>query len=221
MNDYCVKSIDSFECKDWLLKKHYAKRVPTIIYCFGLFYKNQMVGVCTFGNPPKAMNNGEAIFAKCTIKTVELNRLVTNENLNKNALSFFVSKCIKMLPSCICIVSYADYTFGHNGYIYQATNWIYTGLNKIHERQIFYKGVEVHPRTITGKNLKISELPNIDKNYTLGEYTKKHRYIMIKAPKKYKKKLLKNLKYGIESFPKGNNKRYDASYKPITQTKLF
>ena len=100
-----------------------------------------------------------------------------------------------MLPSPLCLISYADYTFGHNGYIYQATNWIYCGLNQIHERQIFYKGKEVHPRSITAKNIKISELPTLDSNYTLGDYTKKHRYLKIKANKKYKNILIKDLIY--------------------------
>jgi len=31
----------------------------------------------------------------------------------------------------------------------------------------------------------------------------------------------KNLKYGIEPYPKGQNKNYDASYKPNIQTTLF
>ena len=38
-----------------------------------------------------------------------------------------------------------------------------------------------------------------------------------------KKKLKKNLKgkYKIEPYPKGENKRYDASYKPTIQARLF
>ena len=33
--------------------------------------------------------------------------------------------------------------------------------------------------------------------------------------------MYKNLKMNIFPYPKGNNERYDASYKPQTQTKLF
>ena len=33
--------------------------------------------------------------------------------------------------------------------------------------------------------------------------------------------MLKNLKYEIKPYPKGKNKRYDASYKPTTQATLF
>ena len=63
--------------------------------------------------------------------------------------------------------------------------------------------------------------PKIIKNYTLGDYTKKHRYLKILTNKKLKKKLLNDLNYKIQPYPKGDNKRYDASYKPITQQTLF
>ena len=56
----------------------------------------------------------------------ELNRLCTNDNLKKNANSFFFSNCIKLLPKPIIIVSYADQIIGHSGYIYQASNFLYT-----------------------------------------------------------------------------------------------
>ena len=49
---YTVSSIDSYLCKDWLLYKHYAKRIPSIEYSFGLYDGSILVGVCTFGCPP-------------------------------------------------------------------------------------------------------------------------------------------------------------------------
>lgn len=33
--------------------------------------------------------------------------------------------------------------------------------------------------------------------------------------------MMKNLRYKINPYPKGNNSRYDSSYKPNTQTQLF
>lgn len=46
-----VKRIKPEETKEWLLYKHYAKRIPNIVYAFGLFDGQQLVGVCTFGIP--------------------------------------------------------------------------------------------------------------------------------------------------------------------------
>lgn len=222
LHKYVVKSIDSFQCKDWLLNKHYAKRIPSIEYSFGLFDNNLLIGVCTFGCPPRVMNNGECIFNSYRVKTVELNRLVVNERLPKNTLSFFVSKCLNYLPIPICVVSYADFTFGHNGYIYQATNWIYTGLNQIHERQVFLNGKEVHPRTACSMGFtSISDWAAKEPNVTLGEYTKKHRYFMFLGNKKDKLKMKSDLIYDILNYPKGDNIRYDSSYKPTIQGQLF
>lgn len=219
--DYQVKPIKKEETKEWLLYKHYAKRIPNIEFAFGLYDENILIGICTFGTPPRVMNNGESIFFAYRVKTYELNRLVIESKI-KNALSFFVSQCLRMLPSPCCIVSYADYTFGHNGYIYQATNWIYCGLNQIHERKIFYNGKEVHPRTACSNGFtNITEWAKNDKNVELGEYTKKHRYFYFIGSKAQKKKMKKDLKYPILPYPKGNNKRYDASYEPTVQLTLI
>ena len=47
---YKVDSIKSQETYDWLLHKHYAKRIPPISYAFGLFKDKELLGVCTYGN---------------------------------------------------------------------------------------------------------------------------------------------------------------------------
>ena len=62
---------------------------------------------------------------------------------------------------------------------------------------------------------------NIDYTKNRKFRSSKHRYIMFLGSKTQKKNMLKNLKYNIEPYPKGQNKRYDASYEPTIQTKLF
>lgn len=219
---YCIIPIDRFQCKEWLLYKHYAKRIPSIEFSFGIYDSDILIGICTFGGPPRVMNNGECIFKEYRVKTLELNRLVVNDGLQTNTLSFFVSSCLKMLPKPCCVVSYADFSFGHNGYIYQATNWIYTGLNQIHERQIFYNGKEVHPRTACSRGFtSIADWATKDKNVILGEYTKKHRYFYFVGSKKQIKKMREELVYDILPYPKGNNNRYNSEYRPSVQIKLF
>lgn len=222
-NLFFVKSIDSFQCKDWLLHKHYAKRIPAIEYSFGLFdHENLLIGICTLGPPPRVMNNAESIFREYRCKTLELNRLCVNQDQHKNTLSFFVSSVLKLISKNTCIVSYADYTFGHQGYIYQATNWLYTGLNQIHERQVFLNGKEVHPRTACSMGFtNITEWAKNNKDVTLGDYTKKHRYFYFVGSKTQRQKMIKDLIYKAEPYPKGDNQRYDAGYMPQVQIQLF
>lgn len=221
--NYIVRSIDSEQCKEWILYKHYAKRIPAIEYSFGLYNEDLfLLGVCTFGPPPRVMNYGESIFNEYRVKTLELNRLCVTDGQPKNTLSFFVSRSLNLLPKPCCVVSYADATFGHTGYIYQATNWHYTGLNQIHDRQVYHFGKEVHPRTACSLGFtSMQEWAKNDSNVVLGEYTKKHRYFKFLGDKRQVRKMITDLIYTVQSYPKGNNNRYDSSYKPTVQGQLF
>ena len=222
---YKVESIKSKETYDWLLNKHYAKRIPSISYAFGLFEDKVLIGVCTYGFPA---SNGLCLGLggiKYKKKVLELNRLCTNENIDKNALSYFVSNTLKLLPKPMILVSFADTGQNHNGYIYQATNWIYTGLS---DKHIFWDIVgettNTHDRHRWDKYGGIDKAKEILGDKMVGTYrSQKHRYIYFTGNKNIKKTFKKNLKgkYSIKPYPKGQNKRYDTSYKPTIQTKLF
>lgn len=204
---YQVKSIDSYLCKDWLLNKHYAKRLCSISYSFGLFENNILVGILTIGKPASPQLCNGVCGIENSKYVYELNRLCVNDNLEKNVLSYFVSKSLKLINENMILVSYADTQMNHNGYIYQATNWFYTGATKERTDIGFEDGT--HSR-------------HYDKNidYSIRKFrSSKHRYIYFLG--KLRKKFLKELNYKIQPYPKGENKRYDSSYKPIIQIELF
>ena len=221
---YIIKSIDSNQCKEWLMYKHYAKRIPNIMQSFGL-YSNDLVlqGVCTYGVPARMLNMGYGIFGgKIQVFTMELNRLVVNEGLEKNTLSYFVSKTLNMLPKPICVVSYADGNNGHHGYIYQATNWIYTGITSV-ENMYIDKRINklIHPRTIVSMygSRSLENLP--DYIEMQKETSGKFRYLKFIGDRKSVFQMKNNLTYDILPYPKGQNERYDSGYKTVTQGLLF
>jgi hypothetical protein len=204
---YKVISINSYLCYDWLLYKHYAKRIPSISYSFGLYNDNLLVGILTIGKPASPQLCDGICGKEYSNYVYELNRLCINEGLEKNVLSYFVSKCLKLINKDMILVSYADTKMSHNGYIYQATNWIYTGATKERTDIGFEDGT--HSR-------------HYDKNidYSIRKHrSSKHRYVYFIG--KLKKQFIKNLNYKICKYPKGENKYYDASYNPIIQTILF
>ena len=208
---YTVKSIKSKETHDWLLNKHYAKRIPPIMWAFGLF-DDYLQGVCTFGKPT-SHTLCDGIAGKDNSHMVyELSRLVINDDCPKNTASYFVSKCLKMLPNDLIVVSFADKSIGHVGKVYQATNWVYTGLSKKRSSWRYVDGKNKHHRGITD-NKSYDELRNDDR-FEYIPNPRKHRYVYFTG-KKYK------LNYPIKPYPKGDSKRYDASYKPQVQTTLF
>lgn len=205
---YCVKSIDSWQCYDWLLHKHYAKRIPSISYAFGLYCDNILSGVLTIGKPASPSLCIGVCGYEFSKYVYELNRLVINDGLDKNVLSFFVSQSLKLIKEDLILVSYADTDMGHNGYIYQATNWIYTGSTKERTDIGFEDGS--HSRHYD---------KNIDYSENRKKRSSKHRYVFFLG--RLKKTFYKNLKYTISEYPKGDNSRYDASYKPNVQINLF
>ena len=231
---YQVKSIQNFECKEWLLYKHYAKRIPSISYAFGLHNcMNFLEGVITFGRPVAHTLVKNAFGGKFQDNFLELNRLVVNEGLEKNTLSYFVSKSLNMLPKPMAIVSYADTAQNHHGYIYQATNWIYTGLSD-NFKDYMVKGLEhLHSSTImdlVGRSdgekghidkVKLLKLKFGEENVYMVDRSRKHRYFYFLGTKKQIQEMKDSLKYEKMPYPKGVNKRYDASYKTLIQTKLF
>ena len=109
-----VIPIKKDEGTEWFLHKHYAKRIPPIFQVFGLYIDNELSGVCSFGKPMshtliKGALNG--MYEDCFL---ELNRLVVNDGLPPNTLSFFVSQCLKKLSSPCVVVSYADTSQHHH-----------------------------------------------------------------------------------------------------------
>tara|TARA_R100000781_G_C4043398_1_gene114824 strand:+ start:40 stop:726 length:687 start_codon:yes stop_codon:yes gene_type:complete len=223
---YKVKSIKKELCKEWLLYKHYLKRKTSFTYCFGLFKKSQLVGIITFGNAiPLTMK--KSLFGEKYMGLVyELNRLCTNDNLHKNANSFFISQSFKLLPSPMIIVSYADKSIGHNGYVYQATNFMFTGESHT-QLDWKLKGKEhLHSRTLMDefafeKN-RIEKLKEKygDKLYQVKREPK-YRYVYVIGNKNQKKQIMNHKRFNILKYPKGKNIYYDASYKITTQTELF
>jgi len=220
--NYTIKSIDYQDCIEWFLKKHYAHRIPPIEFCFGLYDNDILVGVCSYGTPVSSTLRN--LFP--SFKLYELNRLVINENMPKNTLSFFVSKTLNMMPNPSVIVSYADTSQNHNGYIYQATNWIYTGLSAKFMDYMVKSLDHLHNSSIfdlsRGKENRVEWLKQkFGDDLYMKERPRKHRYFYFIGNKKQKKQMMNELPYEIEPYPKGENIRYDASYTPTIQTKLF
>lgn len=221
---YSVQSIKPSETYEWLLYKHYLKRIPPVSYAFGLYKDYNLIGICTFGVPASPSLCTGVCGTEYKDIVFELNRLCINENIDNNSLSYFLSKSLKLLPKTKVIVSYADTSVGHIGYIYQATNWLYTGLSakRTDAKIIGEEDNNKHSRHLFDKYGTINQIKehHPDK-ITWVDRPQKHRYIYFIGTKKEKKVLKKALNYKIQAYPKGDNKRYDASYKPSTQLSLL
>lgn len=193
-----VKIITYDKTKPFLLHKHYAHRMPSISFAYGLYIKEELVGVCTFGIPASHSLCIGVCGKEYEKNVLELNRLYLDDDISKkynNITSEFVSKCFKLLHRTggnYIIVSYADSGMNHIGYIYQALSFIYTG--KTVQRTDIYSGKNKHSRHYN-KNEK--------QTYRVIR-TSKYRYVKFIGSKNFKKYARINLRYKEQEYPKGN-----------------
>jgi hypothetical protein len=200
-----IRPISRKECEPFILGIHYAKRFPSITYAFGMFENNELIGIVTYGTLPSSTLRRGVAGDDYIDKILELNRLVLKHN-RKNEASRLISKSLKMLPESV-VVSFADTEQGHVGYVYQACNFMYTGLSaKRTDWKI--KGKEhLHGQTIADEFRGIENRAKAIRqkygdDFYLKERSRKHRYVYIVGSKTFKKKALKSLKYDIINYPK-------------------
>ena len=192
--NFSVRQIESKLTHDFILTKHYIQRLPPISYAFGLYKNDELVGVCTIGKPSSHSLCVGICGKEYASKVYELNRLVTVDELPKNTLSWFVSRVLRALrQEDLVIVSYADTGMGHHGFIYQACNFLYTGMTK--ERTDKYTPNNKHSRHYTDEY-----------NHLRKVRTAKHRYVYFTNPKN--RALREALRYEVLPYPKGDNSYY-------------
>ena len=192
-----LEHIEYKKAVEFLMPRHYSGRKPQISKAFGWFCDGELKAVCTFGKPASSHLCWGICGKEHERQVYELNRLCRLEGWDE-PLSQFVSLCLRELKKKNwIIVSYSDTGMSHNGYIYQACNFIYTGKTK--ERTVFFtegnKHSRHHDKEKQGKYRKVR--------------TSKHRYVYFCAnSKRQKKEWLRALNYEIEPYPKGENKNY-------------
>ena len=213
--EYTVRPVSVADTKPFLLEIHYARRMPSISYAYGLFRDGELVGVVTYGCPPnKPQRVGVAgVHHSCWV--LELNRLCLLDN-RKHEASRLVGASLKQLAEHgeWIIISYADCgTQGHQGTVYQATNFIYCGLTAKRSNWRV-KGLEhLHSTTLPDKfkdfkkhgyksRLEYAKAKHGDDFY-YEQRPRKHRYVFIIGDKRFKRQVRADLLYPIEPYPKG------------------
>ena len=205
-----VQPIPTTEAIPWILHKHYARRIPSISWAFGLFDGSAMVGVATYGTPASSTLLKGVCGPDYADSVIELNRVCCSEG--KNQSSMIVGGSLRLLPSPKIVVSYADSSVGHIGKIYQATNWIYTGLSTLTYDPVV-KGHEGKHHATSGIGRGLTKAQMVEKfgsDVYWKPRSRKHRYVYFVGNKREVKAMRAALRYQVEPYPKGESKRYDA-----------
>lgn len=155
-----------YACTHW----HYSKCLPACdLIKIAVYEDNIFKGVVIFSRG--AAKDLLKPYGLTQIQGCELTRIALTNH--KTEVSRIVSIALKFLkkhcPGLRLVISFADPTKNHHGGIYQAGNWIYTGMSP-DTRKYFQNGKWKHCRT-AGNNQSVKGLLS---KVTPG----KHRYLM-------------------------------------------
>lgn len=188
--------------------KHYSHRASIFWSGFGLVESGHIVGVVVYGQPSPPIQ--KHAFRNREFRLYELTRLVI-QTKTKNAASLLVGRSLQMLPERPCaVVSYADTEQSHCGIVYQATNWLYTGATKSHDKAYIVDGVRTHPMTLRDRGITSpvawAKLNGIETVAPL----EKHRYFFFVGTKRETASMRGRLVYPIVAeYPKCPKRMYD------------
>lgn len=195
MNEF--KEIEYSEAIEFLLPRHYLGRKPSVSHSYGYYEDNILKIVMTIGKPASYTLCTGVCGKEYSSQVFELNRLCVDGEI-KIKLSQFVGWCLrKISEKNLILISYADTQMNHHGYIYQATNWLYTGMTKKRTDNYTENG-QHHRHTSDNEPSGLRKVRSA-----------KYRYIFFACKNKILKKEYRNaLNYKVEAYPKGDNSRY-------------
>jgi hypothetical protein len=202
---YYIKDIDYKTAMDLVIEKHYLHRKAPCSKAFGLFSINDdsLVGVVVYGVSASSTLLRGICGEEESKNVYELTRLWVDDSVPKNGESFLIGNTINKLDKEI-VVSYADSSREHIGVVYQATNFIYTGLSaKFKDPKVVGLEHQHHATYANGLTNKQVIEKFGDKVYWV-ERPRKHRYVYFNANPRRKKVLLSKLKYKVFPYPKQN-----------------
>lgn len=211
-----IRKIGNGFAKDFMVKNHYTHTCPKCSIAYGLFNKEKVECVIVYGQPSGKYLATSIWEGGNEQECLELLRLFSFDDCPKNIESYAISRSIKELkkdmPKVKVLVSYADGSAVHIGYIYQASSWVYVGTGST-ERKIFIDGKRQHRRTLydrygTSSILELKQRLG-DRIFISEERNAKYKYIKIIRDKK---KITRLLKVKSLPYPKGDIKRYSSEF---------
>jgi len=201
-----IRPVTREDTRPFLIDIHYAGRFPSVSYAYGLFVDDELEGVITYGTPPSSSLRSGVAGERYKGYVLELNRLCLKTN-TKNDASWLVGASLKLLSRDSIVVSFADTSQDHLGKVYQATNFIYTGLSAKRTDWALKGKEHLHGYTIGDE---FRGQPNRSKlmrekygeDFYLKPRPRKHRYVTFTGSRKFKRTARENLKYPIVEYPK-------------------
>jgi len=178
--------ISHVEARNLIVPNHYLHSLPGgTKLSLGIFLNARLLGGLTFGVGPylgyKIVNDARPD------DVVTLTRLWLSDELPANSESKILGIALRSLKrdtSLKFVLAYSDPSAGHSGTIYQATNWLYTGLSSATPLYDIGDGILHHSRSLAHSlgSHSIRYLMSQGIDVKTVPQSAKHRYVYFLDP---------------------------------------
>ena len=200
LQSFRIHPIPNKRAQDLVKLYHYLHRQAPCSFAFGLFLGEKILGVVMYGTPSSSPLRVGIAGPTHSNNVIELTRLWVDDSVPKNGESYLIGRTLGKVNKEI-VVSFADTSQNHLGIVYQATNWIYTGLSAKHTNWTI-EGVSKHSQTISDKYTAAELREKFGSRFSLQPRPRKHRYVYFNCSQKRKVELLAALRYPVLPYPK-------------------
>lgn len=198
---WTVAPIPNAVAQQVVVEHHYLHRKAPCSRAFGLFDSAQQLwGVVMYGTPSSAPLRAGVAGPDEANNVIELTRLWVHDDVPRNGESFLIGRSLSQCGKEL-VVSFADTAQNHLGIVYQATNWLYTGLSA-KRTDWTVEGVDKHGHTWADKFTAEEMREQFGDKFSLQPRSRKHRYLFINAKGRRRSELLAKLRYKVQPYPK-------------------
>ena len=201
---YTVQKIEPKVAKAYICAHHYSHGChngPSP--CYGLFDSGALIGVLMFATPCSENVRASLFGTEHKDRVVELHRLHILDVTPRNAETYFISRCLRLLvkdrPQTRGVISFADSTQGHRGTIYRASNFWRCGTTGAAWFYTDQSGRLRHPRQ---NGVNITKDDALSRGWKPVRRGAKNRYVYIVAPSRKEKRFYESM--FLSRFPKAS-----------------
>lgn len=207
VRDMFVAAVSQRETDEFCRRYHYTARSGATNWRWGLWQGAVLYGVVGYNWPTRSLC--ESVFGAEHHEHVwHMGRLAMADESPRNSESRLIAGSLRAIereyPYVWGVVTYADTTQHHVGYVYQATNALYTGVGGMSYQLRMEDGtMRSTYGTFDGVNRQLTRDEVRDRGWNLESAQPKHRYLYLLGSKTQRKERRRLLKWPVlPDYPK-------------------
>jgi hypothetical protein len=200
-NGWRIMQIPAWTAQSLVVRHHYLHRKAPCSVAFGLLDPDANIrGVVIYGTPSSAPLRSGIAGPEYADKVCELTRLWIDDAVPRNGESYLIGNTVRKAGKPI-VVSFAEIEQGHVGIVYQATNWLYTGLSAKRTNWTI-DGDARHCQTLADQMTADEIRAKYGERFSLQPRSRKHRYLFVHGSHRQRREIMAALRYPILPYPK-------------------